>query len=102
MPPQNLADDGDESGRGNHPGFDGVGVDVGKHPLQLLFQKFRGRFHNAVNAGGILGRQGGDGAHGVNAIGRHGLDIGLDPRRLRWNRFQRSSMLFSCSFSFLH
>ena len=31
------------------------------------------------DACGVLGRQGGDRAHGVDAVGSHGLDVGLDP-----------------------
>ena len=35
-------------------------------------------FKNVGDAGGVLGGQGGDGAHGKNAVGGHGLDVGLD------------------------
>src|SRR5699024_11184301 len=67
-----------EAGGGDHSGLDRVGEDVGENAVQLIGQKFRGGLEDAVDAGGVLGRQGGDRAHGVDAVGGHGLDVGLD------------------------
>ena len=76
--PQLLRDDVDERGRGHHADLHRVGEDIGEHGVQLLSQKLRRRLKDAGDAGGVLGRQSGDGAHGKNAVGGHGLDVGLD------------------------
>jgi Kef-type K+ transport system membrane component KefB len=44
----------------------------------LLRQKLRRGIKNGGHAGGVLCRQGGNGAHGKHAVGGHGLDIGLN------------------------
>ena len=68
----------DQLCRGYHADLDGIGEDVGKHCVELLRQKMRGRVKNVGHAGGVLGGQGRDCAQGKNAVGGHGLDVCLD------------------------
>ena len=56
----------------------GVGGDIGEHRVELFRQKMRGRFKDVRHAGSVLGGQGRDRTHGVNAVGGHGLDVCLD------------------------
>ena len=57
-------------------------------------RKMRGRFKDVRHAGSVLGGQGRDRTHGVNAVGGHGLDVCLDTG-LRRNHCLQWSMLFS-------
>ena len=75
---QFFRDDHDEVGGGNHADLHRVGENIGKNSVQLLTQEMRSGLQNICDAGGVLGGQGRDGAHGVNAVGRHGLHIRLD------------------------
>ena len=75
---QPLGDGADERCRGDHADLHGVGVDVGEHGVQLSGQKLRRRLKDAGHTGGVLCGQGRDGTHGKDAVGRHGLDVGLD------------------------
>ena len=68
----------DELGRAHHSDLDGIRVDVGEDGIQLLCQKAGRGLKDIGDTGGVLGRQGGDGAHGKHAVGSHGLDVGLD------------------------
>ena len=75
---QPLGDRRNERGGRYHPDLDGVGADVGKHRVDLLCEEGRGNFKDAGNAGGVLGRQRGDGAHGKHTVQGHGFEISLD------------------------
>ena len=75
---QPLGDRRNERGGRYHPDLDGVGADVGKHRVDLLCEESRGNFKDAGNAGGVLGRQRGDGAHGKHTVQGHGFEISLD------------------------
>ena len=75
---QLVRDDGDEAGRGDHADLHGIGEDVRENGVQFLTQELGRCLQNVCDAGGILGSQGRDGAHGKYAVGRHGLDVCLD------------------------
>ena len=75
---QLVRDDGDERGRGDHADLHGIGEDVRENGVQFLTQELGRCLQNVCDAGGILGSQGRDGAHGKYAVGRHGLDVCLD------------------------
>ena len=75
---QPLRNRSDQLCRGYHADLDGIGVDVGKDGVQLLREELGGRLKNVGHAGGVLGGQGGDSAHGKNAVGGHRLDVSLD------------------------
>ena len=77
---QPFGDGLDEGRRGHHADLHGIGEDVGENGVQLLGQKMRRRLEDVGHAGGVLGGQGGDGAHGEDAVGRHRLDVGLNAR----------------------
>ena len=76
---QPLGDGVDERGRRYHTDLHRIGVDIGKHGVDLLCQKLRRGVKNGGHTGGVLCGQGGNGTHGKHAVGGHGLDIGLDP-----------------------
>ena len=76
--PQLPRDDLDQSGGRDHADLDRVRADVGKNAVELLGEEIRRYLKDSLDAGGILGGQGGDGAHGVNAVCGHGLDVGLN------------------------
>ena len=76
---QPLGNGVDERGRGYHADLYRIRVDVGKYSVELLRQKLRRGVENGGHTGGVLCRQGGNGAHGKHTVGGHGLDIGLNP-----------------------
>ena len=73
-----ISNCGDKGGGKDHAGFHGVGEDIVKDAVQLRGQKIWGRGGYTSYACGVLGRQGGDGAHAVDAAGQHGFQISLD------------------------
>ena len=77
---QFLRDDPDQRGIGDHTDLDRIWEDVRKYCIQLRSQEFRRGFQYAGHAGGILRRQGRDGGHGVNTVGRHGFHVRLNAR----------------------
>ena len=97
-------DDLDQRHAGYHSGLYRVRHDVRKDAVQLFRQKFRRDLHDALDAGRILGHQSCDRAHGVYAIGGHGLDIGLDTGASAGVGPSDRQCCFHCenSFLFLH
>ena len=68
-----------ERGRSDHADLDGIWADVLKDSIELCCQEFRrGLLHHA-DALRVLRRQGRDGAHAVDAVGKHRLEICLNP-----------------------
>ena len=51
---------------------------ISKNTIELIIEKFRRYFLNAVNPGCILCGQGGDRTHCVNTVHDHCFDVGLD------------------------
>ena len=76
---QLFGNDMDELGGADHADLHRVWENVGEHRVELLPQKDGGRVENVGHAGGVLGSQGGDGAHGKYTVHRHGLDVCLNP-----------------------
>ena len=68
----------DQTGGRDHPGLHCIRKDIRENTIQLLCQEGRCHLHDPCYAGCILGSQGRDRAHGIDAIGGHGLDICLD------------------------
>ena len=58
--------------------LDGAGADVGEDGVYLLGQKLGADLEDAGYTGGVLGRQGSDGAHGEDAVHGHGFEVGLN------------------------
>ena len=73
-----FGNDADQLRRGHHADLDGIGVDIGEDGVDLLAKELRGGLKDIGDAGGVLGREGGDGAHGKHAVHRHGFDVGLN------------------------
>ena len=73
-----LCDHPDQRRRGHHADLDRIGEDVCEHGVQLVGQKLRCDLKDACDAGCILGSEGRDGGHGVNAMRRHGLHVCLN------------------------
>ena len=76
--PELRGDYPDKRRRGYHTDFYGVGPYVLKYSIQLRRQKIGACFHNVSYAGCVLCRQRGYGAHGIDPIHGHRLDVGLN------------------------
>jgi len=64
---------------GQHPGFHGVDPDIRNHRVDLPGDELGIHLEDSFHSPGILGGEGGDGAHTVHAQGRKGFEIRLDP-----------------------
>ena len=76
---QLFCDDVNECGRSDHADLDGIRADVFKDSIELCRQEFRRHFLHHADALRVLGRQRSDSTHPIDAIGKHRLEICLDP-----------------------
>ena len=88
-------------GAGHHADLDRVGPDVPEHAVQLLGHELRGGLQHAGHPGGVLGGEGGEGAHAVHPQAGHGLEIRLDARAAAGVAARDGQHLFSYTFLLL-
>ena len=76
--PEPVGNHANELAGCHHADFYRVGTDVLKDRVNLLLQKFGSGLLNCAYAGGVLGREGGNGAHGIHTIHGHRFQISLN------------------------
>ena len=70
----------DECGVRDHADLDGIGRNIGKDGVKLRREEGGRHGKDICNAHRILRGECRDGAHAVDAVRRHGLEVCLNPR----------------------
>ena len=78
MPFQRIGDGMGDVGRGDHADLHRIDADIGKDRIDLAGDEVGRDQFDAADAPRVLGGQGGDDGHAVDAVRREGLQIGLD------------------------
>ena len=74
---QFIRDNMDQRGRGDHADLDGIGPYVLEDRIELCRQELRRGFLHHADSLRVLRRQRCDGAHAVDTVGQHCLEIRL-------------------------
>ncbi len=71
-------DGGGDVGAAEQADLDGIHPDIGEDGFDLLGDEVGLDELDAGHAAGVLGREGGDGGHGIAPLGADGLEVRLD------------------------
>ena len=78
IPPQRVRHGGDDLRVGEHARLDGAGADVRQDGVDLRRNRIGRQVVDGLHAEGILRGDRRHGGHAVHAVGREGLQVGLD------------------------